>query len=149
MSASAITLLLITQLTGGPRDHASASARARATSMAQQYGVNLSGMEFSDHTTPGVYDQDYTMPTAQDVTYYAGKGLRLIRLPLLWERMQDGLYGPLDAANVARADSLLSAAAANNAQVLLDIHNYGQYVANGTGSLIGSAQVPSSAFVDL
>jgi len=155
--AGAIACLLIVQIIAVARGYFGtqaqgyfgAHAQASATSATQWYGVNLSGMEFADHTTPGIYDKDYTMPTAQEVAYYAGKGLRLIRLPLLWERMQDGLYGPLDAANIARVDSLLNAAAANNAEVLLDIHNYGQYVANGSGSLVGSAQVPSSAFVDL
>ncbi len=155
--AGAIACLLIVQIIAVARGYFGAQAQgyfgaraqASATSATQWYGVNLSGMEFADHTTPGIYDKDYTMPTAQEVAYYAGKGLRLIRLPLLWERMQDGLYGPLDAANIARVDSLVNAAAANNAEVLLDIHNYGQYVANGSGSLVGSTQIPSSAFVDL
>jgi len=155
--AGAIACLLIVQIIAVARGYFGAQAQgyfgaraqASATSATQWYGVNLSGMEFTDHTTPGIYDKDYTMPTAQEVAYYAGKGLRLIRLPLLWERMQDGLYGPLDAANIARVDSLVNAAAANNAEVLLDIHNYGQYVANGSGSLVGSTQIPSSAFVDL
>ena len=50
-------------------------------------GVNLAGAEFGSNV-PGVFGTDYTYPTHAEIDYYASKGLGVIRLPFLWERMQ-------------------------------------------------------------
>ena len=60
-------------------------------------GVNLAGAEFAPQHVPGVFGTDYTYPTHTEIDYYASKGLDVIRLPFLWERLQRTELGPLDA----------------------------------------------------
>jgi endoglucanase len=64
----------------------------RETRSEQLFGVNLSGAEWGNRY-PGTFGTDYTYPTASELDYYKSKGLTLIRLPFLWERVQpDALW---------------------------------------------------------
>jgi endoglucanase len=107
-------------------------------------GVNLSGAEFGTRV-PGTFGVDYTYPTHAEVDYYAGKGLGVIRLPFLWERIQRSEGGPLDSTELARLDDVVSYATGKGLKVDIDPHNYGY----GFGNLIGSTQTPNTAFADL
>jgi endoglucanase len=60
-------------------------------------------------------------------TYFAGRGLILVRVPFRWERIQPAANGPLSAGDVAGLRSVLDAAQAAGQQVILDLHNYGRY----------------------
>lgn len=111
-------------------------------------GVNLAGAEFASNKLPGAYNSDYTYPTNAELDYYKGKGLTLIRLPFLWERLQPTLYGSLNSVELGRIDSVVAAANSRGMQVILDPHNYDRYTLNGTAYLIGSSQVPNAAFTD-
>ena len=62
-------------------------------------GVNLAGAEFaspyrndngqpSGEPNPGVFGTNYTYPTHAEIDYYAAKGMSVVRLPFLWERIQ-------------------------------------------------------------
>lgn len=106
-------------------------------------GVNLSAAEIGT-AIPGVYGADYYFPTPTNLDYYKSKGLTLIRLPFLWERMQPTLNGALNTAYLNHTKDVCTAAAARGMKVMLDAHNYGRY----NGNLLGSAQVPNSAFRD-
>ena len=70
-------------------------------------GVNLAGAEFG-WNVPGVFGVDYTYPTHAEVDYYAAKGMSVIRLPFLWERIQRTELGPLDAAELGRLDDVVT-----------------------------------------
>ena len=59
-------------------------------------GVNLAGAEFGSNV-PGTFGTDYTYPTHAEIDYYASKGMSVIRLPFLWERVQHTKNGALDA----------------------------------------------------
>lgn len=102
-------------------------------------GVNLSGAEFGSGTH---YGWNYIYPNDAEIDYYASKGVNVIRLPFLWERLQPTLNGPLDSDELARIDSVVSYAASKGVQVILDPHDYGGY----GGNLVGSSAVPNSAF---
>jgi endoglucanase len=106
-------------------------------------GVNLSGAEFGSNV-PGTFGTDYTYPTHAEIDYYAGKGLSVIRLPFLWERLQHSEFGAFDAAELGRLDDVVTYAASKGLKIDIDPHNYGK----GFGALIGSAQTPNSAFAD-
>jgi endoglucanase len=116
-------------------------------------GVNLAGAEFGA-TYPGTEGVDYAFPAASELDYYQSKGLTLIRLPFLWERMQPTLNGPLDSNYLDRVKTFVAEAAARGMQVVLDAHDYGRYgtgnfsEAANHGNVIGSAAVPYSAFRD-
>lgn len=111
------------------------------------YGVNLSCAEFGS-ALPGTYGKDYTYPSVSSLDYYKSKGLRLIRLPFLWERLQQSLNAPLDSAELSRMDAFVAGISARNMLVLLDAHNYGRRTIGGTSYIIGSTQVPVAAFGD-
>jgi endoglucanase len=116
---------------------------ARVNVQPYYYGVNLAVAEFGNNV-PGTYGVDYVFPSVASLDYYKNKGMRVIRLPFLWERLQTSLNGQLDPANLARMDSIVAGAAARNMFVLLDAHNYARY----NGNIIGSSQVPAAAFGD-
>ena len=65
------------------------------------FGVNLAGAEFGTNF-PGTYNVDYTYPTTVQLDYYQANGLNLIRLPIKWERIQAGLNGNLNEAELGR-----------------------------------------------
>jgi endoglucanase len=109
-------------------------------------GVNLAGGEFGtpDHV-PGIFGTDYIYPSHTEIDYYAAKGMSVIRLPFLWERIQHSENGPLDGAELARVDDVVSYATGKGLKIEIEPHNYGY----GFGALIGSAQTPNAAFADL
>ena len=85
-------------------------------------GVNLSGGEFN----PGKprLHFDYTYPTAEEIRYFTGKGFRVFRVPVLSSR----LLGP-DGSGVtpdwSALMSVVAVAAAADASIIIDIHQYG------------------------
>lgn len=105
-------------------------------------GVNLAGGEFG--SPPGVFNRDYTYPGPKQFDYCKSKGLVVVRLPLLWERLQPKLMQPLDAAELKRLDEAVWQAGERNLRLLLDVHNYARY----QKKLIGTAEVPNEAFAD-
>ena len=102
------------------------------------YGINLAGAEFGTHRADfsnrncGKYGQDYIFPSINTLGYYGERGLRIIRLPLSWERLQPTLGGGLDPVYTGRVLEQLDAASFHACKVVLDLHNYGRYrVAEG------------------
>lgn len=108
-------------------------------------GVNLSGAEISSAKKPGVPNVDYFYPRTPDYAYFAGKGMNIIRLPVLWERLQPTPQGQLDAAQLALIRVAVKQAKTQRMYLILDIHNYASYY----GQKIGSPAVPIKTFSDL
>jgi aryl-phospho-beta-D-glucosidase BglC (GH1 family) len=111
-------------------------------------GINLSTGAFNPERNPAVYGKDYTFPTTQDLDYYASKGFSVVRLPYRWERLQPSLFGELDEAELARIKGVVDAARARNMRIILSPHNFGRYFLDGKEVLIGTTNVPISAFAD-
>jgi endoglucanase len=107
------------------------------------------------------YPADMLTKQAADLDYYNAKGFKLLRVLLAWESLQPTLYGPLYAPQVQCLKDLLRLAKDREMKAALDVHNYDRYVVendNGNksvfpgvnnGYLIGSVDVPTSAFADL
>jgi len=122
------------------------------------FGVNLAGAEFGSGTELH-YGTDYIYPDASDLDYYHSKGLKLVRLPFKWERVQKALNGPLDAAELSRIDTVLDQAAARGMWVIPDMHNYAGRIVPGLdsdplkegvqGFKIGASELPVSAYKDV
>ncbi len=108
-------------------------------------GVNLAGADFGGGRLPGTLGTDYTYPTRQEIDYYADKGMSVVRLPFLWERVQLTANGPLSTSELAQIDGVVAYAASRGLQVILEPHNFG----SGYGHPVGSAETPDSAFADL
>jgi endoglucanase len=105
-------------------------------------GVNLSGAEFASQKQPGVYGRDYIYPNPAEIDFFLSRGLNVFRIPFLWERLDPGLGGPLDGAELQRLQAVVSYATAKGASIILDPHNYARY----RGAEIGGADVPNERF---
>jgi endoglucanase len=106
------------------------------------FGPVLSGGEF---TPGGSYPQNYSYPIPATIDYYASKGVTIIRLPFLWERVQPTLYSDLDAVEMGRIDPIVDYAISKGMTVGIDVHNGGYRF----DDLIGDSSVPDAAFADL
>lgn len=107
-------------------------------------GVNLAAAEFGETRLPGTFNVDYTYPTASEIAYFRNKGMNFVRLPFRWERLQPALNQSFDSEELARLQNTVSEVTSAGLTVLLDPHNYARY----QGQIVGSAQVPYSAFAD-
>jgi endoglucanase len=126
-------------------DDAATTAAATAVPPGLQWrGVNLSGAEYNSTQLPGRYGYQYTYPATTSVDYFQSKGMNLVRLPFLWERMQPTLNAPLDPTELQRLKDFVSATTAKGVTVLIDPHNYGRY----RQQVLGSTGVPHTAFGD-
>jgi endoglucanase len=117
----------------------------------QYAGVNLSGAEFGQNVLPGTFGTQYTYPTQQEVDYFRGRGMNIIRLPFRWERLQHTNNLTLNATELGRMNTFVSATTAKGVYVILDPHNFERYYPDPNNfqssaqGLVGSA-VPDSAF---
>ena len=97
------------------------------------FGVNLAGAEFGalepgfSNSNLGVDGRDYFFPSHDVLAYYVDQGIRLVRLPVSWERLQPELGSALDSGYLGRIVECLDRAALLGCSVVLDIHNYGRY----------------------
>lgn len=87
-------------------------------------GVNLSGGEFGGGARVDRYAFSYIYPSRRDAQPFIEAGMKAVRLPILWERVQRKPFGKLDGLEMRRVDDLL-AAMAPFAFIIIDIHNFG------------------------
>lgn len=112
------------------------------------HGVNVAGMEFGTNISVknrGVAGRDYFYEPAVSYAFLAQHGVKLVRLPLQWERVQPKLSGSLDAAELSAIRGALDAAAAHGIQVVLDLHNYGAYADGKSQLKLGSSGLTADA----
>jgi endoglucanase len=101
-------------------------------------GVSLAGAEFGPAKLPGKHGVDYTFPAPSSIDYYTSKGMNLIRLPILWERLQTTPLAPLDEEYLGLIDDVVAHTTRRGAQVLLDVHSFGRYQGKKVGEEIGA-----------
>lgn len=106
-------------------------------------GVNLAGAESGP--SPGIYGTDYVYPGEADLDYFNGQGVKLVRLPVVWERLQPVVGGEIDIAELARVREFLNLAGSRGMTVILDLHSFGRF----DGVPIGSPEVPIASFAGL
>jgi Cellulase (glycosyl hydrolase family 5) len=126
-------------------------------------GINVAGGEFGtpvdqptsafSNANRGTYDREYHYDSAATFAYLAAHGVRLVRIPIRWERLQPALGQSLDQVELQRIKDVVARAGAAGLQVVLDLHNYGAYYLydgrQGVRRALGSAQLPDSAFADV
>lgn len=103
----------------------------------EPFGINLACADFGS-VFPGEYGKDYTYPTAGDLDYWQQKGLKLVRLPFKWERLQLEHRGGLNQHDLNKMKDLVKAAKERDMVVILDLHNYCRRYMNGEHTLIGT-----------
>ena len=121
-------------------------AGAKATVGGITVGINLSGLE-EGSKVPGKANFDFAVPTAAEWAYFAGKAMRLVRLPFKWERMQPNATGPLAPAYAQLVHTQLAMAANVSARVVLDCHAFGKYHGQKLNHSTGNAT--TAAFANL
>jgi len=103
-------------------------------------GVALSGAAFGPSVLPGKHGTNYIYPAESYYKKYAEQGLKLVRLPFLWERIQPKLDTELDTAQLALLTQSLDFAHKHGVTVVLDMHNYYRYYRQPIGSETVSIQ---------
>lgn len=131
---------------------------AHPTTASYSRGINDSGGEFGTGTgfsnaNPGNYNFQYHYDSQGTFTYLASRGVKLVRIPFRWERLQPTLNSALNAAELQRLKDVVTRARTANLEVVLDMHNYARYVLDVSGTptskIIGSPEVPVTAFRDV
>jgi len=80
----------------------------------QQLGITLSGAEWEGG--------DYIRPTTAELSYYASKGVKLIRLEIRWDKVQPDLYGQLNGDEITWLKTYVADADKQNMSVIIDLH---------------------------
>ncbi|MFL5967770.1 MAG: glycoside hydrolase family 5 protein [Gaiellaceae bacterium] len=156
--------LAVYRAQGAPNPQAAVVERQPAL----ERGINVDGGAFGeygdgydpiaaqsplDNVRVGTYGSTYAYPTAATFTSLAARGVRFVRLPFRWERLQRTLGGPLDAVELTRLHASVDAAGKAGLHVVLDCHNYGGYYAHagaaGIRRALGTDRLPDAAFADL
>src|SRR5258706_4702 len=88
-------------------------------------GVSISGLEFNPGALPGTVGVDFFQNAQSLYNYIAARGFAVVRLAVLWERIQPQKNGSIDATYKAIIDQETSKAVQAGLQVILDIHNFG------------------------
>ena len=102
-------------------------------SLIRSLGVSIAGPEFGAHDpafsnqNPGVVGKHYIYPDAETITPLAEFGIKLMRLPVQWERFQPELGQDLNEDEIDRLDRTISLIGKAGGRVILDLHNYGRY----------------------
>jgi len=86
--------------------------------LPQMFGVNIAGAEF----TPLPFYEANREP--EQWSYYASKGVELIRFPLRWHRLQPTPGGPLDVDELNHLKLAADLCAQNNLKMIIDLHDY-------------------------
>jgi endoglucanase len=118
------------------------SGPAEAASGLCYRGINLSGAEYGERG--GSVDKNYVYPAKETVSYFAGKGMNVVRLPFKWERLQPVLNQPLDKDELQRLKDAVERIHKSGMSVILDPHNYAYY----DKTQINTAPVSDLAFGD-
>jgi Cellulase (glycosyl hydrolase family 5)/Tryptophan-rich Synechocystis species C-terminal domain len=106
------------------------------------FGVNLSGAEYDPGGT--LEGTNYIYPSDAEIDYYASKGMTVIRLPFLLERVEPVAGGPLSTTELGYIDNVVNYAASKGIDVILDPHDYG----NEYGTVIGTTAASNATFAN-
>jgi endoglucanase len=114
-------------------------------------GVNAQGGAGSidDGTrVPGTLGTDYFYPSQTYLNYLASRGHTIIRLDFLWERVIDGLNGPVRTSGMNELKACVQRAANAGLVVLLDMKNYGRFWTNSTTRVMFGSGITPAWFAD-
>lgn len=156
---AAAALLIACAAPGAPASQTQPSKTQPPQLAPLQYtGVNFwVGAAHDDKVHDAEYMVDYGYDT-QSIGYFTAKGMNVIRLAFLWERVQTAPMAALDEVELGRIDGFVEAANEQGASVILDVHNFARYqqsqavpLPNPTPApdIVGSPALPATAFADL
>ncbi|MDR0412487.1 MAG: cellulase family glycosylhydrolase [Dysgonamonadaceae bacterium] len=100
-------------------------------------GVNLASA--SGGTNPGTLGTNYRYPRHEDLYYFNAKGVKLIRLPFRWKRIQGEPDGALTVDDINAMHAVVKEAERLGMWVMPDMHDYLEYARNDTLFEVGVA----------
>jgi endoglucanase len=107
-------------------------------------GINLSGME-EGGKVPGKPYFDFAVPSEAEYAYFASKGLKLVRLPFKWERLQPVAGEALASDYLKLLHTQIQLATNYSMTVIIDNHGFG----SGYGAKLNGDSTSNSNFADL
>lgn len=116
-------------------------------------GVNLSSA--SGGKVPGTFGYDYMYPRLDDLAYFNGRKVKLIRLPFRAARFIEDIKNPApDYANDSKSDVAAMKAVVAEAErmgiwVFLDAHDYAERTIDGTQYKIGEGEYTIERFAKM
>lgn len=108
-------------------------------------GINIMDLGISSSALPGIYGTNYTKPSLTALQTLKGRGLSVVRIPFLWERIQPTLGGALDTAYLGYLIQVLKDANTAGLKVIVDMHNYASYTSGGVTTHFGDEDGPTKA----
>ncbi|WP_158272834.1 cellulase family glycosylhydrolase [Limnohabitans sp. T6-5] len=130
----------------GQQDKAGSVAVQCVNSMTYASGLPLRGLSVSGGEW-GSRNAEPPYPTKAEADYFQSKGMNMLRINFVWERMQPELYKALDANELAKLKASVKAGTDNGQTVLLNPHNFARYDDHVIGDP-NDLTVPNSAFAD-
>lgn len=84
---------------------------------------------------PGRYGRDYHYDRAETFAFLASRGLRIVKIPFRWERLQPRPGRRLDPRELRRLRAVAARAGDAGLDVTLDMHNFGAYYLERRGEV--------------
>lgn len=96
------------------------------------FGVSIAGAEFGtgsgfSNVNVGHVDREYVYPDQRTVDPLTRNGIRLLRIPVRWERLQPVLNQPIEKRELLRLNELIDLIGRSGSVAIIDLHNYGRY----------------------
>ena len=128
----------------------SAGARAAAPGNGEHRrslrGVALAGLEFGD-ALPGREGTDYVAPTTAELDMYKSRGITLVKIDFLWDRIQPRLAGGLEPTYLRHVTTLLGACSARGMAAVPSL--YMAYGGERYGTLLQQGAITAAQFADV
>ncbi len=86
----------------------------------------------------GVLETDYHYDSQAQLNFFAGRGLKYVRIPFRWERIQPTLNATLNATEAGLLDAYITRCATAGLKVILDLHHFASYWTNTSTSSVGT-----------
>lgn len=100
------------------------SIEAQSSPSVPLPGINLAGGEFHSIAKPGVYGKDYIYPDSRAAAPFVEAGMKIVRVLVLWERIQPNANRALDATEMKRLDQSI-AQLGDFAIIVIEPSNFG------------------------
>jgi len=118
---------------------------AASAAPCQFTGINWGEGSFGNTQPPGSEQKPgYSYPPQADMDYFMSKGMNIVRLGFIWERLQTTLYSSFNPIELAQINASVLGSTAKGMYVVLDPHCYARYFEH----IIGTKEVPVAAFAD-
>ncbi|WP_267428492.1 cellulase family glycosylhydrolase [Methylobacterium sp. GC_Met_2] len=118
-------------------------------------GVNV-GLFSLFGPVPGVINYNYFDATDAEAAYLAARGVKYVRIPVVWDILQSSPGDPLNAGAIASLKRSIATYARFGMLSMVDLHNFNRRTPPGSTTMDGttlvyvnSTQIPQSWFVEV